>query len=195
MSASNIIQFCRICQNQHYDIHKGVLCGLTGKEPDFEDRCVFFLPVEEAEEEINSETEVVDLNIAGKGLRLANYLLDLLFLWLFSYYFFLVLGGILYAIFPGADFIIDEENMIVVYAFSFLSTMTYYSLFEYTTGRSIGKFITRTKVVTINGEKPDFKRIFIRTLCRHIPFEAFSFLGSDDSGWHDKISGTRVVKV
>lgn len=43
-----------------------------------------------------------------------------------------------------------------------------------------------------NGEKPSFSVIFKRTLCRLIPFDGFSFLGS--RGWHDSISDTYVVE-
>ncbi|HEY6914196.1 MAG TPA: RDD family protein, partial [Paludibacter sp.] len=62
-------------------------------------------------------------------------------------------------------------------------------------GRSLGKIITKTKVITVDGDKPDFKTFLIRALCRFIPLESFSFLGSTDSGWHDSISRTRVVRI
>ncbi|MBC8643239.1 RDD family protein [Flavobacterium lindanitolerans] len=59
--------------------------------------------------------------------------------------------------------------------------------------RTIGKFITKTVVVNINGEKPDTQEILVRSLCRLIPFETFSFLGAPNKGWHDSISKTYVV--
>ena len=49
-------------------------------------------------------------------------------------------------------------------------------------------------MVDINGEKPGTQEILIRSLCRLIPFDAFSFLGAPDKGWHDSISKTYVVK-
>ena len=42
-----------------------------------------------------------------------------------------------------------------------------------------------------NGTKPRFGQVIGRTLCRFVPFEAFSFFG--ERGWHDKIPKTRVV--
>lgn len=45
-----------------------------------------------------------------------------------------------------------------------------------TKGRSIGKFITGTKVVTLEGEIPTANVFLKRSFCRIIPFEAFSFL-------------------
>lgn len=47
-----------------------------------------------------------------------------------------------------------------------------------------------------DGTKPDFKAVALRTLCRFIPFEAFTYLGSSNPmGWHDKLSSTRVVSL
>jgi len=37
--------------------------------------------------------------------------------------------------------------------------------------------------------------IVIRSLCRFIPLEAFSFLFNDGSGWHDTISSTKVINI
>ncbi|WP_462319563.1 hypothetical protein [Marinilabilia sp.] len=48
-------------------------------------------------------------------------------------------------------------------------------------------------MVTETGESPGFRTILIRSLCRFIPFDALSFLGGEESGWHDRISGTRVI--
>ena len=69
----------------------------------------------------------------------------------------------------------------------------YYSLFEGLTGRTLAKFITRTKVVDKDGEKPDFRKILIRTITRLVPFEWLSFMG-EGTGWHDTWSKTIVVE-
>ena len=71
----------------------------------------------------------------------------------------------------------------------------YYIAFEGISGRTIGKFITRTKVVTETGEEPEFSHILKRTFCRFIPFESFSFLDSKRTGWHDRFSNTQVVEI
>jgi hypothetical protein len=42
--------------------------------------------------------------------------------------------------------------------------------------------------------RPPFGTMVLRSLCRLIPFEPFSFLGSDARGWHDSITKTRVVR-
>ncbi len=40
----------------------------------------------------------------------------------------------------------------------------------------------------------DFKTAFIRSLCRLISFEQFSYLGGGLNGWHDSLSNTQVVQ-
>ncbi len=69
----------------------------------------------------------------------------------------------------------------------------YYLLFEGLWGRTPGKFIMGTLVVTATGLRPRFMQVFKRTLCRFIPFEPLSFFGQ--RGWHDSISDTRVVRM
>ena len=69
----------------------------------------------------------------------------------------------------------------------------YYAGFEYQFSKTPGKFITRTIVVKDDGQKPDLKTIIIRTFCRLIPFDQFSFLIGFE-GWHDRFSETIVVK-
>ncbi|MGB4848612.1 MAG: RDD family protein [Saprospiraceae bacterium] len=70
----------------------------------------------------------------------------------------------------------------------------YYLLSEYNYQQTIGKLLTKTKVVSITGEQPTLKQIIFRTLARSIPFEYFSFL-ADVVGIHDVISKTRVIKT
>jgi uncharacterized RDD family membrane protein YckC len=69
----------------------------------------------------------------------------------------------------------------------------YYSITESLFSRTIGKLITKTIVVDINGEKPASGIIIKRSFCRLIPFNHFSFLGGNTRGWHDSISNTYVV--
>lgn len=69
----------------------------------------------------------------------------------------------------------------------------FYCFFEGIWARTPGKFILGTMVVNAAGEKPGFGQILKRTLCRFIPFDAFSYLG--EGRWHDSISKTQVVYV
>lgn len=84
---------------------------------------------------------------------------------------------------------------IVNYLIGIVYGVVFFTALEATTGRSIGKYVTQTKVIDADGNKPSFETILIRSLCRYIPFDGFSFLGESGSGWHDTLSKTRVVKI
>ncbi|MFY8009010.1 MAG: RDD family protein [Flavobacterium sp.] len=71
--------------------------------------------------------------------------------------------------------------------------LIYYNVFEIFFGTTIGKLFTKTVVVDVYGEKPTANAILIRSLCRLIPFEVFSFFGTPCVGWHDSLSKTYVV--
>jgi uncharacterized RDD family membrane protein YckC len=71
--------------------------------------------------------------------------------------------------------------------------LIYYNVFEIFFGTTIGKLFTKTVVVDVYGEKPNTNAILIRSLCRLIPFEMFSFFGTPCIGWHDSLSKTYVV--
>ena len=91
-----------------------------------------------------------------------------------------------------ANSYISEDELQILFA---VILILYYVLFELITGRTIGKYITGTKVITANGSKPTIFNILIRTLCRFIPFEALTFLGPRTIGLHDIFSNTLVVDL
>jgi uncharacterized RDD family membrane protein YckC len=119
------------------------------------------------------------------GYRLLNHLIDITIVYLLIF-FFAVLGFFLGL---KEHHLSGFAGFIVFYALFVL----YYYTTEFYLGRSIGKFITRTTVQTENGEPLTSRNAFIRSISRLVPFEAFSILMSSDM-WHDKWSGTRVVK-
>ena len=70
----------------------------------------------------------------------------------------------------------------------------YYIPMEYFFGKTVGKFITKSKVVNRDGTRISIKTSIIRYLCRWIPFEFISLaLGNDAKAWHDVISETVVI--
>ena len=71
--------------------------------------------------------------------------------------------------------------------------LLYYNVFEIFFGTTVGKLMTKTVVVDEYGEKPTANAVLIRSLCRLIPFEVFSFFGTPCVGWHDSLSKTYVV--
>ena len=68
----------------------------------------------------------------------------------------------------------------------------YYFLLESILGVTIGKMFTRTRVVNSLGIRPHFFTIFVRTLCRFIPLDPWTF-GTPGGGWHDNFSSTFVI--
>lgn len=90
------------------------------------------------------------------------------------------------------DHLKDGENMDLGFTF-FPVALLYYLVFEGIFKTTIGKLITRTKIVRLDNENLGFIDILLRTFSRFIPFEQLSFLMDNSVGWHDKISETRIV--
>lgn len=121
---------------------------------------------------------------AAVGKRFANFLIDRFAAVFFSMIFVFIMGGM--------ESLDNEDGIstLILYA-GFLS---YYVILEYAAnGKTLGKLVTRTRVVTINGSKPQLMTVIGRTLVRLIPFEPFSFLGGRLNGWHDTLSRTMVI--
>ena len=59
--------------------------------------------------------------------------------------------------------------------------------------KTVGKLVTNTRVVDLNGDKPDEGKIIARTFCRFIPFYRISFVFTKN-GIQDYLSKTTVVK-
>jgi uncharacterized RDD family membrane protein YckC len=89
---------------------------------------------------------------------------------------------------------VDLQNAGISFLFGLVTILAYYIILEGLFGFTIGKLITGTRVVALDGSRPKFSAIVGRSLARFVPFEPFSFLGNT-TGWHDRWSGTRVVRV
>lgn len=136
--------------------------------------------------------EITDDMLASSGQRIANYIMDVIIQYVI--YFVLIM---IIAIIAGALGATSVPYWISGFSGTVLFLvfmMSYYTLTESYLSRSFAKYITKTMVVMEDGSKPDGQTIFRRSLCRLIPFEIFSFLGSYGRGWHDTISDTYVVK-
>lgn len=125
--------------------------------------------------------------------RLLNWFIDNAVLALINY-------GVLLAtimILPVEAWSYDPENYnfeIIFYSCMFLTTTLYYFTLEKLTGRTIGKLLTNTRVLSNNGKKPTAGQVLTRTLCRFIPFEAFTFIArKPQNGLHDGLANTIVI--
>jgi uncharacterized RDD family membrane protein YckC len=72
--------------------------------------------------------------------------------------------------------------------------LIYYTICEGLTARTIGKWVTGTRVVNKWGLRPTFLQVLGRSLWRLMPFEPLSFFKADRRGWHDSVPETFVVK-
>lgn len=95
----------------------------------------------------------------------------------------------------GPMFWLKHASGLETYLLYMALALLYYVICETSTGATLGKFITHTKVLTEDGQEPSFSTIIVRSLARLIPFEAFSFIGEYSAGWHDQLSKTVVVDI
>lgn len=141
---------------------------------------------------------VVDRNKSTKLIRLAHYLIDKIVVY-FIIFAFGVMSSLLFRL-TGNDFFLEivQKMATVGRVTDILITSSIYFVYiffiEYITkGRSLGKYITGSKVIGIDGNEPTFKDYFIRNICRFVPLDILSFLG--ENGWHDTWSETRVINI
>ncbi len=133
--------------------------------------------------------------LATKGVRFLNFIIDYIVFIIINFaigaaigFFSEITGN--YAVY---DFIVYNDSILFEYGYTIVIWTIYYTTMETLAGKSVGKFITKSKAVMADGSKLTFEKALVRSLCRFIPFEPFSFLGEDGKGWHDSITKTFVV--
>ena len=134
--------------------------------------------------------------LASKGQRFINFIIDLIPQYAILYglaYGFFYLGE--FTGYYGLSDYWNELSVVEDYLISYTLLILYYFIFEGISNRTLGKYATNTRVIMTSGEEPTSKAILIRTLCRLIPFDALSFLGTNGKGWHDSLSNTYVIDV
>ncbi|TZF89753.1 RDD family protein [Cognatilysobacter lacus] len=127
--------------------------------------------------------------VASKGRRFGTMVADYVIYYVLS---LVISMAVIVAFGPGA---LQGGKAYLITIPVYLS---YYSGFEGVLGRTPGKFIFGTRVVTRAGGAPSFGQAIGRTLSRVIPFEPFSVLFASDGdaiGWHDSIARTKVIRV
>ncbi len=140
-----------------------------------------FTKIKEKATAEKEQKEKVDSNVVGSGIRFVNFLIDFI-IWLIIVFIL--------------TFPFDANNgihMLLGYLIIFSTFIAYYGIMEIKFQKTVGKFVTKTKVVKVNGEKPENSDIISRTFCRLIPFDRISFLFTKN-GFHDSLSKTKVVK-
>lgn len=134
--------------------------------------------------------------LASKSQRFLNFIIDRVFFLVIMLFFGLLLGLLaeLTGDYSWVEWLqnIDPLSDALV---SILINLLYYFVFELAFGKTIGKFITGTMVVSKDNNELKASQVAYRTLSRIIPFEPFSFFGDVPVGWHDSNGDSLVVDV
>lgn len=121
--------------------------------------------------------------------RLANLFIDSAFFVIIM----VVVGFVLAVLIPETDETMETSNPLVDQLVGSLLLVGYYIVFEGWLGKTPGKMITRTKVISEEGQRPSLKAIVGRNLVRLIPFDALTFIATTPTGLHDRLTHTKVV--
>jgi uncharacterized RDD family membrane protein YckC len=127
---------------------------------------------------------------ASAGQRFVNYLIDIII-----FYVLMFIVGIFIGIAAVAGVASTESITITIltYVFAIAFFLLYYTLLEGSKGKTLGKLVSKTKVVTEDGTPMTYNKAFVRSLSRLVPFEPLSvFFGV--KMWHDQWTNTMVVK-
>ncbi len=149
------------------------------------------MPHEQISEDLLTIEEIRNRSSTGK--RLANYVIDLI-----VFYILIIVFGILLAVVapttselffeesPGFG-LLDRIITLMLYAIYMAVVETIFK------GKSVGKFVTKTRAINIDGSKITTSTAFARGFSRAVPFSVLSALGSPSNPWHDKWTNTMVV--
>ncbi|WP_299436870.1 RDD family protein [uncultured Aquimarina sp.] len=175
------------------DIGKYNPTAIEAAEIEIKTRTIDSSRFEEIKEKAATEKiakENVNSNIVSSGIRFLNLLIDSIICYILIIIAFYFFGFVIAPIITTTNsFIIIMINLIIIFGTFF----AYHSIMEIKFQKTIGKFITKTKVVKLDGKKPDNSDIIARTFYRLIPFDRISFLFTKN-GIHDYLSKTSVIK-
>jgi len=193
MTREEQLKYCSICKNQKFKMNIGIVCRLTDNIADFEDSCENYEEDTDLINRLHRKKVSIDSKTAKTSKRFVNYIIDSIAISILYFLLLYVLGIIFIKINPEIlNSLLNDyqylNDLLIIFVM-----LGYYFLFESFNGRTIGKYITKTTVVDKEGGKPVVKMIFIRTICRLIPFEPLSYLGEGNLGWHDTLSKTTTI--
>lgn len=178
---------CSKCGNSSYDqfSQTQVRCLSCGSVETFD---TGYKPIQEFQ--FSTDNDILDFKKeeviipASLVKRFINYLIDVIFIVAVS------LGGI-YFLFGIETLDNLEENNFTL--FVYLIFFLYYMIMEYSFGKTIGKFITRTKVISTDSERLSLGQCAGRAISRFIPFDGISCFFGGNTCWHDTIPKTMAV--
>lgn len=125
---------------------------------------------------------------ASRGKRFANYLIDIVFFYIGIF----VIAYVVASASPG--FFSSDPNsfglQLMALSIYFLLYFIVEAVFN---GKTLGKLITGTRAVNIDGSYISPRQAFNRSISRIVPFEALSAFGTPSNPWHDRWSDTMVI--
>jgi uncharacterized RDD family membrane protein YckC len=192
------LSYCSICTKKHFDAQDGITCSLTGRKPDFTGACPTFDPMAGADVSLVGKPRPFVPESVGLGKRFVHLAIDAVVYYILIMVMSFTLFVLLSIALPDlAESLISEDGRTPfwAYVYSFAIYILYYTLMEAWLGRTFGKMVTGSRVVDDQGRKPSMEIAFKRSISRLVPFEGFSFLGSEPRGWHDKWTDTYVVPM
>lgn len=132
---------------------------------------------------------------ASQGQRLANYIIDLI-----VFYILIFIVGMCIAIVNPAFFSEPSNDNIAADIAERLLSVLIYAVYMSATeavfqGRTLGKLITGTKAVNLDGSNISVSTAFGRGLSRAVPFCAFSALSTPCDPWQDRWTNTMVIDL
>lgn len=117
--------------------------------------------------------------------RFVNYLVDNIFM-AFLLVFILTTAGV--------DIVAFTKNSLSVQLYTLPLMLVYYTLMEFAFGKTIGKFFTKTRVISLDGNRLTFGQCLFRAVCRIIPIDFVSGFLFNGNFWHDSIPNTKVIE-
>ncbi|MDB5193787.1 MAG: hypothetical protein JWQ96_3350 [Segetibacter sp.] len=125
------------------------------------------------------------MNEVGIGTRVINFLVDTI-----------VIFALSYGLYKWYTFYVMywSYKFVPFYFFFYGTVFVYYTLFELFFSRSLGKYVTLTKVRSASGGKPAFYQILLRSLLRLTLIDPF-FIPFLNRPLHDALSKTKIVEV
>ncbi len=123
----------------------------------------------------------IESNTVSKGIRFIHFIVDSFIWFIVSFILTLPLNAT------------KTRDMLLGYIIMFLVYVFYYALFELKWQKTVGKMITKTKVVSYSEQKPSNTDIVVRTFSRLVPFDVISYVFVRN-GIHDILSKTKVIK-
>ncbi len=130
--------------------------------------------------------------VVSQGVRFGYFMIDIVFFYIITFIIGVIIGIIIVAT-GNVDLLrYDSTLMKFLDLMGYPIFFLYYAISEGLGGATLGKLICGYTVIDEHANKVSFPKALLRTVCRYIPFEAFSCFA--ERGWHDTLSKTYVVK-